>query len=594
MLAELLDYASRRGLHAEPGFALGKEVHWSISFDAEGRFLGEVMRRGPRDEKGKVRGGQRVARAPEQDSGLLKVGQGHCHFLIEAAEVVALHLKPGETASAKSLQKHATFTRMLREAGQVLPPLSAIGEALDDPTVLTAIQRTLREQGAKPSDKVSVDVEGVLLADDPRWVPWWREQIAMVAANKKAKAGEGSDPMRCLATGELVDPAPTHPPIRGLAGANPTGALLVSFDKGAFRSFNLEQSANAAVGAASTVAYQAAIHELLRDRPGRYGDTTVLHWFSGEVPVEDDPLAWLQEVDSAESDESARERAAKLLMAIRTGQRQDLTRFRYYLLTLSGMSARVMVRGWSEGALAELVERVKSWFDDLAIVRPDGQALSADLRFGQLLYAIGQKRGAEIDAIPAPIANQLYGAAVQGTRIPAAVLSAAFLRERASILTGEDAGRTARMALIRAFHCRKNREQGGPSVSTHLDERYPDPAYHCGRLMAVLSDIQRRGLGGVNAGVVERFYGAASATPALVLGRLVRMSQHHLAKIDSEGLRRWNEGRIAGIMAAIDNIPRTLDLEQQSLFALGYYHQLAADRAPNPTTSTTDTNNEGA
>lgn len=131
-------------------------------------------------------------------------------------------------------------------------------------------------------------------------------------------------------------------------------------------------------------------------------------------------------------------------------------------------------------------------------------------------------------------------------------------------------------------------------MSTHLDERYPDPAYHCGRLMAVLSDIQRRGLGGVNAGVVERFYGAASATPALVLGRLVRMSQHHLAKIDSEGLRRWNEGRIAGIMAAIDNIPRTLDLEQQSLFALGYYHQLAADRAPNPTTSTTDTNNEGA
>lgn len=108
-----------------------------------------------------------------------------------------------------------------------------------------------------------------------------------------------------------------------------------------------------------------------------------------------------------------------------------------------------------------------------------------------------------------------------------------------------------------------------------LNESHPSAAYQCGRLLAVFAQVQQRALGDVGAGVVERYYAAASSTPSLVLGRLTRTSQFHLNKLDP-GLARWWEDRIAAIWSRLgDNVPKTLTLEEQSLFALGYYQQLA-------------------
>lgn len=115
-----------------------------------------------------------------------------------------------------------------------------------------------------------------------------------------------------------------------------------------------------------------------------------------------------------------------------------------------------------------------------------------------------------------------------------------------------------------------------------LNEDFPSPAYQCGRLMAVLADLQRAALDDVRAGVVQRYYAAASTTPALVLGRLTRTSQFHLNKLDP-GLAYWYESKIAGIWSRLREAPpRTLSLEEQSLFALGYYQQLADMRAKKP------------
>ena len=112
-----------------------------------------------------------------------------------------------------------------------------------------------------------------------------------------------------------------------------------------------------------------------------------------------------------------------------------------------------------------------------------------------------------------------------------------------------------------------------------LNEAHPNPAYHCGRLLAVLAAVQRRALGDVGAGVIQRYYTAASATPALVLGRLTSTSQHHLNKLDA-GLARWFESKIADIWGRIENsVPRILTLEEQSLFALGFYQQVADMRS---------------
>lgn len=115
-------------------------------------------------------------------------------------------------------------------------------------------------------------------------------------------------------------------------------------------------------------------------------------------------------------------------------------------------------------------------------------------------------------------------------------------------------------------------------MSAYLNETHPSPAYHCGRLMAVLAQLQYSALGDVGAGVVQRYYAAASATPALVLGRLLRGAQYHLNKLEG-GLPHYYEKQIGQIMAQLgDSIPGTLSLEDQSLFALGYYQQKAHDR----------------
>lgn len=113
------------------------------------------------------------------------------------------------------------------------------------------------------------------------------------------------------------------------------------------------------------------------------------------------------------------------------------------------------------------------------------------------------------------------------------------------------------------------------ALKPYLNEEHPHSAYHCGRLMAVLARLQHSALGDVGAGIVQRYYAAASSTPTLVLGRLTRTSQFHLNKLDP-GLAHWYEGKISAIWGRIkDTIPQTLTLEEQSLFALGYYQQMA-------------------
>ena len=116
-------------------------------------------------------------------------------------------------------------------------------------------------------------------------------------------------------------------------------------------------------------------------------------------------------------------------------------------------------------------------------------------------------------------------------------------------------------------------------MSTYLNKEHPEAAYQCGRLLAVLASLQRSALGDVGAGVVQRYYVAASQTPGLTIGRLMSNAKNHLGKVSSEKpkLASWFESQLAEVMSRIkDRIPKTLDLEGQSLFALGYYQQIAS------------------
>jgi CRISPR-associated protein Csd1 len=188
-----------------------------------------------------------------------------------------------------------------------------------------------------------------------------------------------------------------------------------------------------------------------------------------------------------------------------------------------------------------------------------------------------------LNKLPAPTATTLWRTALAGLPIPQPFIAQALARFRADLIDDKPFNH-ARMGLIKAYFIRKG---GDHHMSAYLNKEHPESAYHCGRLLAMLASLQRAALGDVGAGVVQRYYVAASQTPGLTLGRLFGNAKNHLNKLDG-GLAFWYEDQIAEIMSRIqDRIPSTLNLDQQSLFALGYYQQIAA--RPKKTETTIDT-----
>jgi len=585
MLELLKKYAHDHDLPTEPGF-VPKDVRWAIVCDGEGRFL-DVVELG--DTGAKRNPGYTFARCPEFSFPEMKAGgEIKSHFLVETAGVVALH---GEDAGdAKLRPKHEYFFKLLREAGKVMPELAAIAGRISGPETAKMIRDRMQELKIKPTEKVTFKVGNIFPVESDTWHDWWRNCRELVAGTGAVNGIEkGQEPrMRCLITGDLYRPIPVHPKIKGLAdvGGQPAGDALISFKQESFRSYGLAQSFNAACSEAAASVYRAAINHIIKESGHRLAGAKVAYWFKKKVKPDDDPLPWLLEAPG-EQEITAIQRARHLMESIRRGVRSDLAENYFYAFTLSGAAGRVMVRDWMEGRFENLAGNILLWFGDLEIVNRYGSGSAGSPKFLAVLGATVR----DLKDLTSPFIANMWRVAVKGEIFPQAALTAALERTRIDIIQDEPFNH-ARMGLLKAYHVRKKRLTGGVSmtqdVQCHLNPEHPNPAYHCGRLMAVLAALQRRALGDVGAGVIQRYYAAASATPSLVFGRLVRTSQFHLGKLEP-GLAYWYEKILSGIWCRIkDNLPRTLDLEEQSLFALGYYQQMAELRAKKSDNSSSD------
>jgi CRISPR-associated protein Csd1 len=416
--------------------------------------------------------------------------------------------------------------------------------------------------------------------------------------------------MRCFGNGDLAEPAFTHPKIEGLfdVGGLRTGDVLAGFKQESFCSYFLTQSRNSAVSENMAAAYRAGLNDLIKRHSQPLAGAKVVYWYAGEVKREEDPmglldqsidLSWLGEVGNEDGKERDALHLARIfLSSLKSGKNARLAKlmnYRYYAMILSANSGRVVVREWMEGQFGELAESILSWYEDLAITKIlGGRSLYSPKIERVVTCLLTAKRPSQkySDWIR-PIGNErsdLWRAAVsRSVALPYKVIFRMIPLHQAYMLSGdfEEAldekspnwarNRSllyARIALLKDYHIRK----GDKNMLPYLNEEHPNPAYHCGRLMAVYADLQRKALGDVGASVVQRYYAAASATPALIFGRLSRGSQFHLNKLE-KGLAFWYEQRLAAIWARIENaLPATLTLEEQSLFALGYYQQKASPR----------------
>ena len=174
--------------------------------------------------------------------------------------------------------------------------------------------------------------------------------------------------------------------------------------------------------------------------------------------------------------------------------------------------------------------------------------------------------------VPPNLAGAVMRSILDGTPYPATLLSSSIVRIRA-----EHDVTYPRAKLVKAF-LNHNHER---KLTVSLDKNNTDVGYRLGRLFAVLERIQQVANPGINATIRDKFYASASATPAAVFGNLMRLSGHHLSKLDADkkGMRIWLEGLIGEILYrdkehnGVQKFPPHFTLDEQGMFAIGYYHQ---------------------
>jgi CRISPR-associated protein Csd1 len=397
------------------------------------------------------------------------------------------------------------------------------------------------------------------------------EQPAVQAAIAATVAGRGTD--FCLVTGNNDATERLHTAIKGVWGAQSSGANIVSFNLDAFRSFGKEQGANAPTGKTAAFAYTTALNHLLgKDSKQRMqvGDASTVFWAEKPNPLEEQIPSFFGEPPKDDPDRNVRA-VESLYRSVHTGAfLPDDSQTRFYVLGLAPNASRIAVRFWIVDTVVGMAGKICQHFEDTKTVHGprDKDALS----LFRLLVSTATQGKAE--NIPPNLGGDMMRAILEGLPYPQTLLQAAIRRVRA-----EHEITYPRAALIKACLNRAarftNTEQK-EELHMSLDTTNENVGYRLGRLFATLEKIQSEASPGINATIRDRFYGAASSTPVTVFGNLMRLKNHHLAKLESAGRRVQFDKLLGEIMAGINDFPAHLRLEDQGRFAIGYYHQMQA------------------
>lgn len=407
-------------------------------------------------------------------------------------------------------------------------------------------------------------VEGNLVfqLDGDREFVHERPRIKELWIESLAEGGTGPTGM-CLVDGQFAPIARLHPAIRGVRGAQSSGASLVSFNLDSFCSYGKDQSFNAPVSEHNAAKYTKTLNYLLSSDRNRVqiADATTVFWTERESPVEGFFGVIINPHDTKADDKEL----ANYLHQVREGKLPgDIDgNIKFYVLGLSPNASRLSVRFWHVSTVKEISEMLGQHFSDLQMVRSYENEPEFPGMWRLLHETYNQKSK---DGPPPLLGGAVLRAILSGTLYPQALLSSVINRIRADQTIDY-----MRAAIIRAVLMRKKRILSrGMEVSVALNKDNTNVAYLLGRLFAVLERAQMDAIPGANTTIKDRFYGSASATPRVVFPQLLRLAQHHIQKSDWSKLR---EKQLEEIVGSIQEFPAHLGLDQQGMFAIGYYHQ---------------------
>jgi CRISPR-associated protein Csd1 len=371
---------------------------------------------------------------------------------------------------------------------------------------------------------------------------------------------EKPDIGNCLLTGKSMPLARLHPMLKNVDGAQSKGAAIVSFNKPSFCSYGKEQSYNAPLNVKDTFRYTAALNHLLRRENNsqriKIGDSTTVFWTEKESPVE----SFMGVILDPQADSGENIQLKKFLSAATQGTMPAQLEYdgnvKFYILGLAPNNSRLAVRFWHVCSVDQLKDRIGRHFNDLQMERYSEK----DMPFPGVWHLLKETARETKDISPV-LSGTLMRSILEGVNYPLNLYNGVLNRIRA-----DQRINYLRVSILKAVLKRNYKME----VPMSLDAEKKDIAYLLGRLFAVLEKAQQDAIPGANSTIKDRFYGAASATPASVFPRLLRLAQHHIEKAEYGYV---SDKRIAGIMEDIADFPAHLNIKQQGLFAIGYYQQ---------------------
>ena len=324
-----------------------------------------------------------------------------------------------------------------------------------------------------------------------------------------------------------------------------------------------------------------------------------VHWYDRPLPSPEDGLDGVMagfELDAEEEEEenappeepvnasAVRAQADALPKSVYSGQPQAPLPDRYFILLLSGVSGRVMIRRYEQGAYEDLQRKLALWYDDLSLCRMDGVSAMRNYKLSARLYRLMKRQDNDKEPYKraakelAGIVPAVFSAILAGGPLPDAVAARSLAYIRSQMLQNDEERTSPPIPdgiccqWLKAWLMRRNRlKRQEEKLMLYYNPHHTNNAYHSGAAFAVYAAIQRAAMPDVNASMVQRYYASASQMPALVLGRLAAMSNHHQEKLEY----RWQVDMFQELLDAAsvamgDSIPAVLNLEEQAYFALGY------------------------
>ena len=563
ILHALTQYYQRKaksdGGVAPEGFE-NKEIPFIIVIDKQGKF---IQLEDTRELKNK----KKVARTFLVPKGLGRSGSKSyevSNLLWDHYGYVLAYA--GEKGQEQADKQHASFTVKVNELKQALP--SDEGVAAVAAFLASAAEKSKVMQAANWAE--CAKVKGCNLSF--RLVD---EAVDLVCQSKAVQAYVSQDNQAqsdnipkgiCLVTGKLAPIARLHNPVKGV---NAKPAPFTSVNLSAFESYGKEQGFIFPVGEQAMFEYTTALNTLLAgENRFRIGDVTAICWSAKPTPLEE-YLASL--ISGGKDNPDAHIDAVKsLYKSLYHGKYTEPDgKEKFYLLGLSPNSARIVVRFWHETTVAALSESIAVWYDDLQMVRGENSPYPEYMPLPRLLGNL--VLDGKMENLPSDLIAQITDAALNNRVLPVSLLQAALRRNKA-----EQKITYGRASLLKAYinrAIRAGRLKNMKELTMSLDRNRQDIGYVLGRLFAVLEKAQAEANPGLNATIADRYFGSASSTPIAVFGTLMRLLPHHLNKLEFEGRAVQLQWEIRQILEHCQKFPNHLNLEQQGLFAIGYYHE---------------------